>query len=331
MPLIYSHLPSKEYGMTGNTTIHHIINDSLMPELSIYQNENIFRGVWREWRELLTRNTLCFLNPLETPLQEIHFSPELCKDWDALSIMAESYSVKPPLGLLFKHFPSQHRYRFFVALLWQTLHIQFYGLIQILQKEDSIPYQQFLLMSYMRDLEQFISDNQQCLSTHKYHSIRKSFQELFSFFWLKIYRLHQELIHSKSLKYFEEEMLEYLINNKTGTPSLLQEYLIQQLRLKPMESMEEFEKTAPEEIIANMNSDLKDIQKDLKTLKLAPSLEMNNDVYLKPKDAAKFLGIAVSTLAKYRTQGRLKKYRKPVPGNWYEYSERELEAFKEKS
>lgn len=315
--------------MTGNTTIQQLINDSLMPELSIYKNKISFREVWRDWRELMTRNTPCFLNPVETPLQELHFSTGLCKDWDALSSMAAYCTIKPPLDLLLKHFPSQHRDRFFIALLWQTLHIQLYGLRQILQKEDSISYQQFLLMSYMREIEQFITDNQKYLSTQKHHSIRISYQELFSFFWLKTYRFHQELIHPKSLKYFEEEMLENLVIKPSEKPNLLKEYLIEQLEAKPMESMEEFEKTAPEEIIADMKSDLKDIQKDLKSIKLAPSLEMSSDVYLKPKDAAEFLGIAISTLAKYRTEGRLKKYKRT--GNRYEYSVRELEAFKEKS
>lgn len=318
MPCIDGHLQiTKIIRMIGNTTIHHLINDSLMPELKAYGDEKIFTKIWREWRSETKRT---FIHPQKAfELAGLNYSKELKNDWDLLQKQSESIAEKAPLHLLFNFFPSQYRIRFFVAISWQSLHVQYHILFSKIRSEDSIQHQQYILMHYLMDLEQLMEDNDNKLNDTTDKCIRLSYRSLMSFFWLKLYTRYSDFLHLKSLRYFKDD-LEFQLQSFNENTAKLQEYLADQLAEKPALSQEEFEKMAPTEIMAGLKDDLKEIQESMKHL--GKPLEMDQDVYLKPKEVREEFGIAQSTLAKYRKEGKLKKFK--FMFNRYEYSRKEL-------
>lgn len=305
--------------MIGNTTMHHLINDSLMPELKTFQDEKIFRNLWQDWRTDIAQKNPVFIHPKKAfDFAGLSFSSDLQYDWDELKHLSNQISIKPPLHKLSNFFPLNHQLQFFTSLLWPCLHIQFYGIPQLLRAEPSIQHQQYILMRYLMDLEQLMADNEQRIKTSSHPIVRKTYQQLMYFFWLRYERTNQDLWHPKSLRYFKEDLTYHL--KQTEGDNALSAYLIDQLQEAPPKRIEEFSKIAPLDIAEGIKKDLNDMKETMKHLQ--PPLQMEQDVYLRPKDAAKLLGIATSTLAKWRVAGKLKKIRNPA--NRYEYSRKEI-------
>lgn len=305
--------------MIGNLCLHQLVNDGLMPELFRDKDENLFRDIWKVWNSDNSRDGKAFLYPASSfKLFGIKISVELTNDWSELKKEWKLLPEQVPVKNLMTIFPAQHRTRFFVALFWQTIHIQFHVLSLTLRNEQSVQHQQYLLMHYITDLEQWMDDNEKKMKNSSQEIIRGSFQQIMIFYWLQYVKKFKDLLHVGSLRYFKED-LEFSLKDVKTPIQKLQEYLVDQLKEPVVLSREEFEKMAPLEIMAQFKDDIDEINAALHQLQ---PLEMEQDVYLKPKDVHEIFGIAQSTLAQWRTVGKLKKYKKV--GNRYEYSQKEL-------
>lgn len=306
--------------MIGNTWLHHLINDSLMPELLFHKNDSYFRDIWREWHSDIIKDSPVFIHPIKAfQVVGLDFTEEIKQDLEQLALFSRNVSDQPPLKRLIEFFPLQYRQRVYALLIWQTLHDQFYLILSLINEESSIKHQQYILMHYLMDLEQWMDDNHQKSEKSSHHIIRQTYSLFLGFFWLKYIRYYKDLLYINSLRYFEEDVA-YQLNQMYEKTKLLQEFLLDQLKEKPALIQEDFENIAPAEIVAELKEDLKGIKAGLKHMQ--QPLKMEEDVYLQPKDVRKEFKIAESTLAKYRKEGKLKKFKKV--GNRFEYSREEL-------
>jgi hypothetical protein len=309
--------------MIGNTTLYHLINDSLMPELMATTGENVFRKIWREWNSEWSRTEASLYNPIKAfKLNGLKLQRDLEDEWETIVPIAVNQKENPPLKKLFDFFPSQYRLRVLLGLFWQILHFQYHDLFTQIRAEASHRHQQYILMHYLMDLEQFMDDNEKKKLADSDAVIRLAFHYLLIFFWLKYENSYQDLIHFKSMRNFKEDLLFNLKNTELQTGKL-QEYLLEQLKDSPVLSQEEFEKMAPVEIMAGLKEDIDEIKDGMKHL--GQPLEMEKDVYLQPKEVKEVFGIPQSSLANYRKEGKLKKYK--FMFNRYEYSRKELVLF----
>lgn len=309
--------------MTGNCSMNHLVNDSLMPELWANADEQVFGEIWRNWNGEIATKHRAFIHPASAcHLVGLAMPKDLLMDWDALAILAEKIEKPLPLKKLFGFFPQRQAARFFSALLWQVLYIQYHQLFFLIRTEPSIKHQQYLLMNYLMQLEQWMQDNERKISANNSSLVRHSFHYFLSFFWLNYHRKYVDLIHLASLRYFKED-LEFTLNNMQPETIHLQQHLLQQLKVSPPKSLEEFEKAAPESLVAGISSPKNTKATEQKHLQ--NPLKMEDDVYLQPRDVKAEFGIAPSTLAKYRTIGKLKIFRKHLTR--YEYSRKEIIEF----
>ena len=313
--------------MIGDTTIYHLINDSLMAELSSFQDEKKFRHIWRLWRVSNRKENLRFIHPKSAfEDAEFSFTPELLNDWNEQKDYSFRLTKNVPDSILLSLFPQQHKRRFFVFLLWETLELQSDFLKYSVHKEPSQIQRQYIIMSYLTSLEQLIEDNHSYFKKTIELEIRKDYQLLMSYFRLILFRYFGDYIHLKSLRYFEEELLLLFEDDETEGIQSLAKYLKGQLKEKPLLSEKEFKNMAPLEIAHNLQTEMGSLKKVVQKLKDQEPLEMNQDEYLKPKYAAKFLGIGTGTLSNWRNKKKINRYKKV--GNRYEYSFNELKQLK---
>lgn len=309
--------------MIGDTTIYHLINDSLMAELQSFQDEKKFRHIWRLWRSTHQNKVRPFIHP-KSAFDAIGFSftPELLNDWDHLKYYSSKFKVNVPDSILLGLFPQQHKRRFFVFFLWENLQLQFVMLKYAVHKEASQIQRQFIVMNYITSLEQLIEDNQAFFKKAIEIEIRQDYQLIMSYFRLLIFRYFEEYIHIKSLRFSEEELLFYFGEEEREGISTLAKYFKELLKEKPPLSNEEFMKMAPLDILQDIQTEMGSLKQEVQNLRVRESLEMTQDEYLRPKDAAKILGISGGTLSNWRKSKKLINVKKV--GNRYEYSLSEI-------
>jgi len=307
--------------MLGRITLYHLINDSLMPELLVYQDLKLFRKLWRSIQESLTAPTPRFINPskaferLGLPLHK-----EVKEEWWRLSVHPLPSSVFSPLKQLNHYYPQQHKTRFFTFLFWQNIHISYENMRLRLEKESMNMQKQYLLMYFMTHLEQYMEDHAKKEEEGK--EIQAVFQFLMAFYWLKGYQDFPSLLVTKSLRYFKEELL-YLFQNPEANTFFA--YLAEQI--SPSETKAEKEILKEErslsltEMAQTIHKEMKEIKEKVIKIKTG---EVDEQVYLTPKACSKILNISVQTLSNWRRKGMLKDYKRVA--NRYEYSKKEILA-----
>ncbi len=307
--------------MYTKTSIYHLVNDSLMPELNCYADSELFRRLWRPLHIQLLENVPTFINPIEAfEANGLPLYHEIKSEWQHLSKISLQDKTFPPLKKLNTFYPKRAKTRFFILLFWQSLHFEFEISIADIKKETNVFQKQYILMQWMINLEQYLEDNKD--NVHHNNEIRQGFHQLMAYYWLLTYRYLPSLIHLESLRFFEEEMLE--VFQFQSPKNSLHNYLKDQLFETSKETISK-EATASTlmELAKDMQTEFKDLKTSVLQMKAGTFTTMHRESYLKPKEAAQMLGISTQTLSNWRIKGKLKDYKKN--GNRYEYSFREIQ------
>jgi hypothetical protein len=305
--------------MNTNTTLYQLINDSLMPELTIFTDPRLFRRLCRFIHESYSESGNCFINPLSV-MQDagLPVLEKVEKEWLSNEKRNQLFRENPPRMQLISIYPHQHKTHFFVFLFWQSLQLD-YEILAEGQMPDTANavLKKYELMHFMTQLEQLMEDNAQ--KSEPENEIRKAFNLLMAFYWLKTFRKYKDVIHLKSLRFFEEEMLHLFRQVEDKDPLLL--YLAKTLE-DGKELISEDEERIPEpgsllDMAERMKADIETIKTALDPLKNGISLPAERSAYIKPKEAARLLHISTSALSSWRISGRLKEFRKVA--NRFEY------------
>lgn len=291
----------------------------LTPEKARFKDAGNFRQVWQEYASLKKGDDF-FWNP-QKALEVIGFGADslLSDDWKNLEIISIQMKSRMPSSYLILKFPQEHRMRFFLNLLWQTLEIK-YQMVHMSMRSTALESKiQYEIMTLMVNLEQWLDDNQRKMKMNQYDVIRENYQELISWYWLRIYDSSQLYIHMRSLRYMKEEIV--LLSKRNNPDSLIGSYDVQhQQNMTEKESRQIEKSDSIYEMIDEMSQDLQDLQRDVK--KKAEDLQMYEEPFLKPAEVCKKLEISSQTLSNWRKQGRFKTYKEV--GNRFEYSEKEV-------
>ncbi|NPD47963.1 helix-turn-helix domain-containing protein [Lentimicrobium sp. S6] len=323
--------------MTGNTTLYHLINDSLMPHLGVLREEKSYRILLKSLGKTAHDENLYF-NGLAPAFERLNFQvhPHLIKDWKGLAVVQKENRLKNPLALCIACFSSELKPNFFIWLLSSVLFVQ-YG---VLKKEIAgTPLKSariYSLMKYLIHLEQLMEDVQISLSKNYGGLIFQAYKLVLAYYLLRLKREFPTYVKTNVLRYFDEEVRELFltpISDQKSHQNFQQqmkttiEFILAPPPYQNLEVADAFESDDPLEMVKSMQKDIQNIQVATKNLRIsAPDLELSNDEYVWPKEAAKILGVSPQTLLNYKNKGKLKDFRQV--GNRFEYSLQELNQFK---
>lgn len=326
----------------GLITYNQIINDSLMPNLSIFGDEKSCRQILIYIdSDVVNNNKRFFLSLIDNMNSAgIRMKDILIEEWNYLAKQPDNYCSDPLFQKMNKIIWPDKLVHLYFKISINCAFSHLLWLENVVQNEEDDRVIGFKTMRSLKDIGQLINDCHE--STNEGDSSDNIFEiirMILAFVWLKILSLYHKNIYMDGLPLTKEEVIYYITYREDSSVKLniIREAILQELNLQE-EKAEKAENVAERNIAAENKplqmNDIGELAHDLRTevetiknvIYKIENKKLLEAEYLKPKDASEFLNISKTTLNSWRKKGIIKDYH--FIGNRYEYNKAELTKLK---